>query len=219
VRFPVTIRHRSSKAKIYAPAGKFAYYRLAYTVAGKRRMQTFAAYSDARQAGERLVRDLANASQAAGLSASQSRDALAAMQRLEAFRQSTGRGVSLLVAVTEYVEASARLNGRPLPEAIDGFLANIASVKRKDIAEAVGEFLQTQAPLAKGATVTGRKSPASTPTTAKFNCVGSRPPFPTPLFATWEGNTLTHSLAHFRTSPPKAATITTPPFDNSCNGP
>src|SRR5271155_4475142 len=27
VRFPVTIRHRASNAKIYAPAGKFAYYR------------------------------------------------------------------------------------------------------------------------------------------------------------------------------------------------
>jgi integrase len=151
VRFPVTIRHRSSKAKIYAPAGKFAYYRLAYTVAGKRRMQTFAAYSDARQAGERLVRELANGSQAAGLSASQSRDALAAMQRLEAFRQSTGRRVSLLAAVSEYVETSARLTGRTLPEAVDGYLANVASVKRKDIGEAVGEFLETQAPLTKSA--------------------------------------------------------------------
>jgi NAD(P)-dependent dehydrogenase (short-subunit alcohol dehydrogenase family) len=46
VRFPVTIRHRTSKAKIYAPRGKFAYYRLAYATAGKRRMQTFANYSD-----------------------------------------------------------------------------------------------------------------------------------------------------------------------------
>ena len=45
VRFPVTIRHRTSKAKIYRPAGKFNYYRLAYATAGKRRMQTFANYS------------------------------------------------------------------------------------------------------------------------------------------------------------------------------
>ncbi len=29
VRFPVTILHRSSKAKIYAPAGKFNYERMA----------------------------------------------------------------------------------------------------------------------------------------------------------------------------------------------
>ena len=40
MRFPVTIRHRTSKAKIYAPAGKFAYYRVAFTAAGKRKMQT-----------------------------------------------------------------------------------------------------------------------------------------------------------------------------------
>jgi len=32
VRFPVTIRHRTSKAKIYAPAGKFAYYRVLLAV-------------------------------------------------------------------------------------------------------------------------------------------------------------------------------------------
>ena len=151
VRFPVTIKHRGSKAKIYAPARNFPYYRLAYTVAGKRRVQTFAAYSDARQAGERLVRDLATGSQAAGLSASQSRDALAALQRLDGFRQSTGRRVSLLAAVSEFVEASARLNGRTLPEAVDGYLATVASVKRKDITEAVDEFLQAQAPLTKGA--------------------------------------------------------------------
>ena len=48
VRFPVAIRHRTSKAKIYAPRGKFAYYRLAYATAGKRRMQTFTNYSDAK---------------------------------------------------------------------------------------------------------------------------------------------------------------------------
>src|SRR5271154_3604526 len=63
VRFPVTIRHRTSKAKIYAPGGKFAYYRLAYTTAGKRRMQTFASYSAAKTAAERIVRELANGSQ------------------------------------------------------------------------------------------------------------------------------------------------------------
>jgi hypothetical protein len=41
VKFPVTIRHRAGKAKIYRPAGKFNYYRLACTTAGKHRMQTF----------------------------------------------------------------------------------------------------------------------------------------------------------------------------------
>jgi integrase len=151
VRFPVTIRHRSSKAKIYRPAGKFHYYRVAYTVAGKRRMQTFAAYSDAKAAAERIVRDTASGSQAAALTASQSRDALAAFQRLESFRQATGRTVSLLAAVSEFVESAIKLHGRSLDEAIDGFLRTVVSVTRKDIAEAVAEFLQADAPRTKAA--------------------------------------------------------------------
>ena len=48
VRFPVTIRHRSNKATSYRPGGRFNYYRVAYTVAGKRRMRTFGSYPDAR---------------------------------------------------------------------------------------------------------------------------------------------------------------------------
>jgi integrase len=149
VRFPVTIRHRNSKAKIYAPGGKFAYYRLAYTVAGKRRMQTFPAYTAAREAAERVVRELANGSQAAALTATQSRDALAAFERLQGFYQSTGRRVSLLAAVSEFVEAAGKLRGRTLGEAVTGYLRTVADVKRKDIKEAVEEFLQADAPRTK----------------------------------------------------------------------
>ena len=151
VRFPVTIRHRTSKAKIYAPGGKFAYYRLAYTVAGKRRMQTFPAYTDARKAAERVVRELANGSQAAALTATQSRDALAAFERLQGFYQSTGRRVSLLAAVSEFVEAAGKLRGRTLGEAVTGYLRTVANVGRKDIKEAVAEFLKSSAPLTRAA--------------------------------------------------------------------
>ncbi|MGB7749105.1 MAG: hypothetical protein WBN75_17650 [Verrucomicrobiia bacterium] len=151
MRFPVTIRHRSSKAKIYRPAGKFNYYRVAYTVAGKRRMQTFANYPDAKAAAERIVRDMANGSQAAAFTASQSRDALAALQCLESFRQSTGRRVSLLEGISKYVGAVSKLNGRDLDEAVTGYLQTVANVKRKDIKEAVAEFLQADAPRTKAA--------------------------------------------------------------------
>ena len=151
MRFPVTIRHRTSTAKIYAPGGKFAYYRLAYATAGKRRMQTFTTYSAAREAAERIVRELANGSQAAALTAAQSRDALAAFERLQGFYQSTGRRVSLLGAVSEFVEAAGKLHGRTLGEAVTGYLRTVVSVKRKDIMEAVGEFLQAAAPRAKAA--------------------------------------------------------------------
>ena len=46
-------------------------------------MQSFAAYSEAKAAAEHIVREMANGSQAAALSASQSRDALAAFERLD----------------------------------------------------------------------------------------------------------------------------------------
>jgi integrase len=104
-------------------------------------MQTFAAYSDAKAAAERIVREAASGSQAAALSASQSRDALAALERLESFRQSTGRAISLLAAASELVEALAKLQGRSLDEAVTGYLRTVVSVKRKDIAEAVEEFI------------------------------------------------------------------------------
>ncbi len=111
-------------------------------------MQTFANYPDARAAAERIVREIANGSQAAVLNASQSRDALVALERLESYRQATGRAVSLMAAVCEFVEAAGKLNGRTLNEAVDGFLGTVASVNRKNITEAVTEFLKKLRPLA-----------------------------------------------------------------------
>ena len=140
MRFPVTIRHRASNAKIYAPAGKFAYYRVAYATAGKRRMQTFAACSDAKTAAERIVRELANGSQAAALNASQSRDALTAFERLDGYFKSKGKRVSLNTAVADYLDAVGRLNV-PLSAAVTGYLNTVATVKRVDLAAAVKEFV------------------------------------------------------------------------------
>jgi len=151
VRFPVTIRHRNCTAKIYAPRGKFAYYRLAYTTAGKRRMQTFASYSDAKAVAERIVREMSGGSQAAALNATQSRDSLAAFERLQGFFQASGRRVSLLAAVSEFVEASGKLGGRTLGEAVEGYLRTVATVKRKDAAAAVEEFIQINEPRTRAA--------------------------------------------------------------------
>jgi len=159
VRFPVTIRHRTSKAKIYAPRGKFAYYRLAYTTAGKRRMQTFAHYSDAKAAAERIVRDLANGSQAAALNVTQSRDAIAAFERLQSFFQSSGRRVSLLAAVSEFVEASGKLGGRTMSEAVEGYVRTVATVQRKVISAAVEEFIQINEPRTR--TINGQRAQLS----------------------------------------------------------
>ena len=140
VRFPVTIRHRASIAKIYAPAGKFPYYRVAYATAGKRRMQTFAVYSDAKAAAERIVRELANGSQASALNASQSRDALAAFERLDGYFKAKGKRISLNTAVAEYLDAVSKLNV-PLFTAVTSYLSTEATVKRVDLAVAVKEFV------------------------------------------------------------------------------
>src|SRR5271154_5016650 len=151
VRFPVTIRHRTSKAKIYAPGGKFAYYRLAYTTAGKTRMQNFARYFPAQTAPRSNGRDLADGSQAAALNATQSRDALAAFERLQGFFQASGRRISLLAAVSEFVEASGKLGGRTMGEAVEGYVRTVATVQRKDISAAVEEFIQINEPRTRAA--------------------------------------------------------------------
>jgi len=149
VRFPVTVKHRSAKVKIYARTKNFLYYRLSYTTAGKTHRKTFKTYPLARAAAERIVRELANGSQAAALTASQSRDAIAAIERLHAYFQSTGQRTSLLGAVSEWAESKIKLNGRALGEAIEGFLSTVANVKRKDIAAAVAEFVKLDEPLTK----------------------------------------------------------------------
>ena len=109
-------------------------------------MSHFATYSDAKAKADKLVREIADGSQAAALTANQSRDALAALERLESFRRTTGKQVSLLAAVSEYVEAASKLNGHTMGEAIERYLSTIASVKHKYLGEAVEEFIRTDEP-------------------------------------------------------------------------
>jgi hypothetical protein len=56
-------------------------------------------YGEAKRHADALVGDLAKGSQVTALTPGQANDALAAMERLEAYRRSTGRTVSLLRAV------------------------------------------------------------------------------------------------------------------------
>ena len=121
MKFPVIVRHRREKATIYGKSANYAFYRLGYYVAGQRCVRSFKTYGEAKTEAERIVRQLAEGSQAAALSGPQSRDALAAMQRLDALRQSTGRRVSLLAAVSEFAEASAKLQGRNSGEVVEGY--------------------------------------------------------------------------------------------------
>jgi integrase len=149
VKYPKRIKYRGrALATIYKPKS-YPLYRVAWHVAGQRRMASFPSYSLAKRHADGLVKELAKGSQVTALHPAQARDALAALERLADFYRATGRRVSLLAAVSEFVEASAKLHGRTMGEAVEGYLRNVASVKRKDIGEAVTEFLQADAPRTK----------------------------------------------------------------------
>ena len=142
MRFPQKVKHRRFEAKIYGKSGNYKYYRVAYYALGKRQVRNFKTFSEAKTEAERIVRDLAEGSQATALTADQSRDAITALEMLEAFRLAGGRRVSLAAAVSEFVEVSKKVGARSLNEVADGFLKTVATVTCQDIAEAVKEFLQ-----------------------------------------------------------------------------
>ncbi len=146
MKFPQTIRHHKAEATINGRTPSYPRYRLSYYVAGKRRQLTFATYAEAKAEAERVVRELSKGSQATALSASQARDGLAAFQCLEGFRVATGRKLTLLGALSEFVEAASKLKGQTLRQAVDGYLATVATVTRKDVLEAVEEFIAADEP-------------------------------------------------------------------------
>jgi hypothetical protein len=120
MRFPKRIRHRGQVlATIYGKSKSYAAYRLAWRVAGKRRMERFQTYSEAKRRGDALVKELAQGSHVTALSAKQAGDTLAALQRLQSLHQSTGRRISLLAGISDYCEAVAKLGDRPLSECVD----------------------------------------------------------------------------------------------------
>ena len=148
MKFPKRIKHRGRVlATIYSKTKARRSYRVAWQVATRRQMASFPSYSLAKRHADELVKDLAKGSQVTALNPAQARDALAALERLTDFYRTTGRRVSLLSGISEFVEASAKLNGRTLGEAVDGYQRNVASVKRKGISEAVEEFIAVRKPL------------------------------------------------------------------------
>ena len=139
VTFPVTVEYYEQHAKIYRPAKGFPFYRVAFKVAGKRKMLTFSSYSEAKAAAEAKVKELQKGQASSALTASQARDALAAYERLEAYFKNKGKRINLNTAIGEYLDAIEQLDV-PLSTAVTGFKTTVASVKRLDIKSAVVEF-------------------------------------------------------------------------------
>ena len=99
MKFPKVVRHRKAEVTIYGKKPNYAFYRVAYRVAGKRHLLNFSKYGAALTAAKKKVRELAEGSQAAALTASQARDALTAFERLDAYFKSKGKRISLNAAV------------------------------------------------------------------------------------------------------------------------
>jgi hypothetical protein len=126
--WPKKLKHRGRVlARIYRKAGERGSYRLYWRVRqGDKacsRMRDFRTYSEAKREGDKLAADLAKGSLVTALTAGQANDALAALERLQTFYQSTGRRVSLLAGISEYCEAAGKLGGYTVGEAVERFLA------------------------------------------------------------------------------------------------
>jgi integrase len=145
-KWPKKVKHRKKVlAKVYRPCKGRGSYRVTWYAAGNRQMKSFSTYAGkdgAKEFADELVKELANGSQAPLLTSGQAGDALGALELLQDFYQSTGKRVTLRAGIAEYVEAAKKLHGRSLSEAIDGFNSTVATVTRKDIGEAVAEFVE-----------------------------------------------------------------------------
>jgi integrase len=145
VTFPVKIKFRDQTATIYRPAKGFPFYRLAFKVAGRRRMLTFSAYGEAKAEAEKKLRELHNGQQSAALTAKESQDAISIRDMLTAYRQDTGKRISANEAVSDYLAAVRILpKGSTLIEAVRVYARTIGSVKPKAIAEAISEFVASR---------------------------------------------------------------------------
>lgn len=141
VKFPVRVKHRKAEARIYGKTEGYDLYRVAHYVNGRRVTRSFASYAAAKEAAESTVRGLANGSATSALTAGQSRDALAAFDRLDGHCRATGKRLSLNSALGEYLESLRLLPpGATLTEAVRELRKNLHTVKRKALAEAVAEF-------------------------------------------------------------------------------
>ena len=139
--FPERIKHRGRVyATIYDRTKAFPAYRLAWRVAGKRRLERFPTYEAAKARAAELAADLAAGSLVSALAPRQAADAMAALERLEDHFKTTGQRMSLLGVV-------------------DAHLGAVGNVKRKDIGEAVEEFLAERKPMTRS--VDGRRAQLS----------------------------------------------------------
>jgi integrase len=156
MKFPKAIRHNGKGkvwAKIYAKTASYPLYRVTWSVKvdgkSRRMVKAFSTYLDAKRHADAKAKELATGSSTAKLRPKEADDALAAFGHLETFYADTGNRVSLLDGITAYCSALKRVGDRSLNDCIEGYLRTVAVVKRKDLKEAVGEFIDGRKHLGK----------------------------------------------------------------------
>jgi len=144
VKFPKIIKHRKAEVTIYGKTASYQFYRIGFTVDGKRRQKSFASYLEAKAEAEKIAKSISSGSPEAYLSAKEARDAIAALQRLRRLKIETGNGTGLFAAVCEFSDAVTILGGKSLVPAVKAYATTMASVSRKEVALAVEDFVATK---------------------------------------------------------------------------
>ena len=145
MKFPKVIRHRKAEVTIYGKRTSYPFYRIAYRVNGERHMKSFATYGEAKADAKKKARELHKGNQILALTAKEVTAALSIRDALDAYRQDTGHIVTALEAVTGYLDVLKLLpTDHNLGDAVRGYLATVAVVKRKPLAEAVTEFCKAR---------------------------------------------------------------------------
>jgi len=87
VKFPKIIRHRKAEVTIYGKKESYPFYRLSWRFNGRRHMQSFRTYREAKAAGDKKVRELAKGSQSLALTAKEVTGALAITPTTKGWRR------------------------------------------------------------------------------------------------------------------------------------
>lgn len=65
LKFPVAVKHRHAKIRIYKKSAKYPFYRIAYHAERRRVVRSFKTYGKVKREADRIVRQIANGNEAA----------------------------------------------------------------------------------------------------------------------------------------------------------
>ena len=134
--FPITVKHRGFKAKIYKRCSHTGKFRVTWYAEGKRRFRRCATVTEAKSIALAALREISRGqAAAAALSPKEMSELKLAQNALRAL------GVPILDAVSEYVAAKKLLPNAGLEIAAKAYRDNVTAVKRACISTISNEYL------------------------------------------------------------------------------